>query len=58
MNLEMLRIWRESKRTIIFVTHSIREAIFPRLALRGPMAWPARIADFFPIDLPTRERSR
>jgi ABC-type nitrate/sulfonate/bicarbonate transport system ATPase subunit len=34
MNLEMLRIWRESGKTIIFVTHSIQEAV-SFLALRG-----------------------
>ncbi len=28
MNLEMQRIWRESGKTIIFVTHSIQEAVF------------------------------
>ena len=28
MNLELLRIWRESKKTIIFVTHDINEALF------------------------------
>ena len=27
MNLELLRIWRESKKTILFVTHSIPEAV-------------------------------
>jgi len=28
MNLEMLKIWRESGKTIVFVTHSILEAVF------------------------------
>jgi energy-coupling factor transporter ATP-binding protein EcfA2 len=28
MNLEMGRIWRASRKTIIFVTHSIQEAVF------------------------------
>jgi NitT/TauT family transport system ATP-binding protein len=27
MQLELLRIWRETKKTVIFVTHMISEAI-------------------------------
>jgi NitT/TauT family transport system ATP-binding protein len=52
MNLEMARIWRESKKTIIFVTHSIQEAVFLGTHCAVLTARPARIADFFSIDLP------
>jgi NitT/TauT family transport system ATP-binding protein len=52
MNLEMARIWRESKKTIIFVTHSVQEAVFLGTHCAVLTARPARIADFFPIDLP------
>ena len=52
MNLEMLRIWQESKKTIIFVTHSIQEAVFLGSHCAVLTARPARMADFFPIDLP------
>src|SRR4029079_1395994 len=52
MNLEMLRIWRESGKTIIFVTHSIQEAVF----LASPCAvltpGPARMAQYFHSALP------
>src|SRR6516164_9667395 len=52
MNLEMLRIWRGSGKTIIFVTHSIQEAVFLGSHCAVLTAGPARIADFFSIDLP------
>jgi NitT/TauT family transport system ATP-binding protein len=52
MNLEMLRIWRESGKTIIFVTHSIQEAVFLASHCAVLTAGPARMADYFEIDLP------
>src|SRR6202011_1484034 len=52
MNLEMLRIWRESGKTIIFVTHSIQEAVFLGSHCAVLTAGPARMAEYFPIDLP------
>jgi NitT/TauT family transport system ATP-binding protein len=52
MNLEMLRIWKESRKTIIFVTHSIQEAVLLGSRCAVLTAGPARMAEFFPIDLP------
>jgi NitT/TauT family transport system ATP-binding protein len=52
MNLEMLRIWRESGKTINFVTHSIQEAVFLASHCAVLTASPARMAEYFPIDLP------
>lgn len=52
MNLEMLRIWRESGKTIIFVTHSIQEAVFLGSHCAVLTAGPARMAEYFSIDLP------
>jgi len=52
MNLEMLRIWRESGKTIIFVTHSSQEAVFLASHCAVLTAGPARMSEYFPIDLP------
>ncbi len=52
MNLELLRIWSESRKTIIFVTHSITEAVFLGTRCVVLTASPARMADTFQIDLP------
>src|SRR5260370_22124370 len=52
MNLEMLRIWRESGKTIICVTHSIQEAVFLASHCAVLTASPARMAEYFPIELP------
>lgn len=52
MNIELLRIWKESGKTIIFVTHGISEAVFLGTRVVVLTAGPARMADNFPIELP------
>ena len=51
MNLELQRIWRESGKTVAFITHSIPEAVFlgDRVVVMSPR--PGRIVDVVPVDL-------
>lgn len=52
MNLELLRIWQESGKTILFVTHGITEAVFLGTRVIVLTAGPARMADNFLVELP------
>jgi NitT/TauT family transport system ATP-binding protein len=52
MNLELLRIWKESGKTIVFVTHGISEAVFLGTRVVVLTAGPARMADNFEVELP------
>ena len=52
MNLELLRIWGESGKTIVFVTHGIQEAVFLGNRVVVLTAGPARMADNLLVDLP------
>jgi NitT/TauT family transport system ATP-binding protein len=64
LNMELLSIWEASGSTIVFVTHSIAEAVFlsTRVVVMSPR--PGRISEVIPIDLPqprtatTREEPR
>jgi NitT/TauT family transport system ATP-binding protein len=52
MNEELQRLWRESRKTILLVTHSIPEAVYlaDRVVVMTPR--PGRIVDVLDIDLP------
>jgi len=51
MNLELLHIWEQAKKTIVFVTHGITEAVFLGTRVVVLSAGPARMADNFLIEL-------
>jgi NitT/TauT family transport system ATP-binding protein len=55
LNLQLLRLWRETGKTVVFVTHSIPEAVFlsTRIVVMSPR--PGRIIDVIDCDFP-RER--
>jgi NitT/TauT family transport system ATP-binding protein len=52
LNLELLRIWQQTGTTIVFVTHSIPEAVFLSTQVVVMSARPGRIVDRIAIDLP------
>lgn len=56
MNLELQRIWSESKKTVLLITHSIPEAIFLSDRVIVMSERPGSIAAIYDIDLP-RPRS-
>ncbi|MDZ7705765.1 MAG: ABC transporter ATP-binding protein [Trueperaceae bacterium] len=51
MNDELLNIWQDTKKTVVFVTHSIAEAVFlsSRIVVMTPR--PGKIERIIPVDL-------
>lgn len=51
LNIELLKIWEQTKKTILFVTHSIDEAVFlsSKVIVMSPR--PGRIKEILDIDL-------
>ena len=56
LQLDLLRIWSETRMTVVFITHSITEAVFlsDRIVVMSPR--PGRIERLIDIDMPRPRR--
>ena len=49
---ELLRIWEEHKKTVVFITHAVDEAVFLGDRIMIMTAQPGRVKTFVPVTLP------
>ena len=56
MNVELRRIWMETKTTVLLVTHSVAEAVYLSDRVVAMTARPGTVAQILDVDFP-RERT-
>lgn len=57
MNLELLKIWKENKMNVIFITHNIEEAVLLGQRIYVMSSSPGHVEDCVTIDYSTEERT-
>jgi NitT/TauT family transport system ATP-binding protein len=54
---ELLRLWNHSRVTVLFVTHSVDEAVFLADRVVVLTSGPGRVRSTVPIDIPREHRT-
>ena len=52
MNVVLMNLWQQFRKTVVFVTHSIREAVFLSDRVLVMSQRPGRLLTDMPIDIP------
>jgi NitT/TauT family transport system ATP-binding protein len=53
---EIIQLWYETKKTVIYVTHAIEEAVYVAQKVYVMSSRPGRIVEVIEPDLPTKEK--